>query len=152
MANERQFKLRTRLVATRGVTEYRQTIGALVVPDDVILELGCEWGTTTRLLAACAREVIGTDVSPECIERARLLQPGLRFEVLDAFDVRAALGLGVVFTVVYIDLSGFSGYRSLLDVIALTNMYATVLCPRLIVAKSGALKQFASRCEAWKSV
>lgn len=88
----------------------------------VVLELGCEWGATSRLLA----------------ERARAAHPDIRFELADGA------------TVVYLDLSGFSGYRSLLDVIALVQMYAVVLRPRLIVAKSGALKHFASRCEAWR--
>ena len=149
MANENQFKLRTRFVATRGVQEYRATIGTLLTLDDVVLELGCEWGSTTALLAERCREVIGTDVSPDCIERARQRHPGIRFEVLDAFDVRAALDLGKPFTKVYFDLSGFSGYRSLLDVIALLTMYATVLRPDTIVRKSGSLKHFAAHCAAW---
>jgi protein-L-isoaspartate O-methyltransferase len=149
MANEQQFKLFTRFLATRGVAEYRATIPALVQPDDVVLELGCAWGTTTALLAQHCREVVGTDVSRECIARARLAHPGLRFEVLDAFDVRAALELGRPFTKVYLDLSGLSGYRSLLDTIALMTGYATVLRPQSIVVKSGALKQFAAHCRAW---
>jgi Methyltransferase domain len=151
MANDRQFKLTTRIVATRGVAEYRATIPVLLRPDDVVLELGCEWGTTTRLLAQSCAHVLGTDVSAECIERARRAHPGLRFEVLDAFDVRSAFDLGPSFSAVYLDLSGFSGYRSLLDVIALVQMYATVLRPRLVVVKSGALKNFASRCRPWRA-
>ena len=78
MANERQFKLRTRFVATRGVQEYRATIEPLVKKEDVVLELGCEWGTTTSLLAQRCRTVVGTDVSPDCIARARRTYPGLR--------------------------------------------------------------------------
>jgi trans-aconitate methyltransferase len=151
VANERQFKLRTRFVATRGVQEYRATIEPLITPDDVVLELGCEWGTTTALLAQRCREVVGTDVSQECIERARCTHPGLRFEVLDAFDVRAALRLDRPFTKVYLDLSGLSGYRALLDVISLITMYATVLRPDTIVVKSGSLKHFAAHCMAWRS-
>src|SRR6266536_6115501 len=149
VANEQQFKLRTRIIATRGVQEYRSTIAALVTRRDIVLELGCEWGSTTRLLAQHCDEVIGTDVSPKCIERARQSHPALRFEVLDAFDVRAALDLGLPFTKVYLDLSGLSSYRALLDVIALTTMYATVLRPDTVVAKSGSLKHFASHCWAW---
>lgn len=116
-----------------------------------MLEIGCEWGTTTRLIAPHCKEVIGTDTSPKVIERARHENPGLRFEVLDGFDVRAALALGRDFTKVYIDMSGLSGYRSLLDVISLLMMYATVLRPQAIVIKSGALKQFASHCIAWRA-
>jgi SAM-dependent methyltransferase len=149
MANDKQFRLRTRFVATRGVKEYRATIPSVVTPDDIVLELRCEFGTTTSLLAQHCREVIGTDVSPEVIDRARRTYPGVRFEVLDAFDVLAALHLGRPFTAVYMDLSGLSGYRSLLAAIALLTMYATVLRPDTVVVKSGALKHFAAHCSAW---
>ncbi|MCC6442109.1 MAG: class I SAM-dependent methyltransferase, partial [Armatimonadetes bacterium] len=106
MANEKQFKLKTKFIATRGVEEYRETIPAWVNENDTVLEIGCEWGTTTVQIAPRCKEVIGTDVSPECIERARQKHPDIRFEVLDAFDVRAALDLGRQFTKVYIDMSG----------------------------------------------
>lgn len=151
MANDNQFKLHTKFIGTRGVKEYRESIAQWVNPRDVVLEIGCEWGTTTALIAPACREVIGTDVSPDCIARARQMHPGLRFEVLDAFDVLAALKLGQEFTKIYIDMSGISGYRSLLDLIALLTMYATVLRPEAIVVKSGALKQFATQCIAWRS-
>ena len=150
MANERQFKLRTKFIGTRGVQEYRDTIPVWVNKDDTVLEIGCEWGTTTVLLAPHCKEVIGTDISRECIERARLSHPGIRFEVLDAFDVRAAMDLGGQFTKIYIDMSGLSGYRSLLDVIALVQMYATVFRPEAVIVKSGALKHFASQCIPWR--
>ncbi|MFL5807748.1 MAG: class I SAM-dependent methyltransferase [Roseiflexaceae bacterium] len=149
MANEQQFKLRTRFIATRGVQEYRATIPYLVQQQDVVLELGCAWGSTTHILATHSHMVVGTDVSPACITRARHEHPELIFAVLDAFDVRAALALGQAFTKIYMDLSGFSSYRALLDVIALMTMYATVFRPEAIVVKSGALKQFASHCRAW---
>ena len=151
MANEKQFKLKTRFIAARNVKEYRETISEWVNQDDVVLEIGCEWGTTTVLIAPHCKEVIGTDVSPDCIERARKQHPRLRFEVLDGFDVRAALAFGRQFTKVYIDMSGLSGYRSLLDAISLLTMYATVLRPEAIVIKSGALKRFASLCSPWRS-
>lgn len=150
MANEKQFKISTKFVATRGVREYRETISDWVTEEDVVLEIGCEWGTTTAQLARKAREVVGTDISLECIARARELHPDIRFEVLDAFDVRAALEKGCSFSKIYIDVSGLSGYRSLLDVISLLQMYATVLRPDAIVIKSGALKQFASLCIPWR--
>lgn len=151
MANERQYKSRTRIVATRGVREYRATIPTVVGSRDVLLETGCEWGTTTTLLAQHARQVVGTDISPDCIDRARKLRPELDLRVLDAYDVRAALDFGLPFNVIYIDLSGLSGYRGLLDLIALVNVYATVLRPDTIVVKSGALKHFSEHCTAWRS-
>ena len=148
--SEKQFRVRTKFIATRNVKEYRETIPEWVKKSDVVLEIGCEWGTTTVLIAPHCREVIGTDVSPECIETARRRHPDTRFEVLDAFDVRAAAELGRKFTKVYLDMSGLSGYRALLDVIALLTMYATVLRPEAIIVKSGALKHFASNCIAWQ--
>ncbi|MFP4055337.1 MAG: class I SAM-dependent methyltransferase [Candidatus Brocadiia bacterium] len=150
MGSASSRKLPTQFVATDGVKEYRATIPHWVNADDVVLELGCEWGTTTVVLAERAAEVVGTDVSPACIERARRAHAGIRFEVLDGFDVRAALDLGRPFTKVYIDISGLSGYRSLLDTIALLEAYANVLRPEAIVVKSKALKRFAARCHPWR--
>jgi methyltransferase family protein len=149
MANDNQFRTRTAFVATRGVREYRATIPDLLRRDDVVLEVGCEWGTTTAALAQHAGSVLGTDVSRECVTRAGAMHADLEFGVLDAFDLRAVLDLRRPFTAVYMDLSGLSGYRGLLDLIALLNAYATVVAPRLIVVKSGALKHFAQQCTAW---
>ncbi len=48
MAHKNQlFESRTEFIATRGVKEYRETIPTWVTADDVVLEIGCEWGTTT---------------------------------------------------------------------------------------------------------
>ncbi len=149
--SEKQLKLNTKFIGTRRVKEYRESIPVWVNEDDVVLEIGCEWGTTTTIIAQYCKEVIGTDISPECIERARGRYPDLRFEVLDGFDARAALDLDKQFTKIYIDISGLSGYRSLLDVISLLTMYATVFRPEAIVVKSGALKHFALHCIAWQS-
>ena len=147
MPNDRQFQVKTKIVATRDVKGYRGTIAEFVREDDVLLEIGCEWGTTTRLLAERAGCVLATDISRECIERAAEANPTLTFAVLDAFDLRALLALDRHFTVIYIDVSGLSGFRSTLDVLALLNSYASLLAPRVIVVKSGALVNLAKRLE-----
>src|SRR5215470_6433085 len=149
MANDNQFRSRTRIVATRGVREYRETIPSLIRTEDVVLEAGCGWGTTTAVLARHAQAVLGTDVSRECIVRAQDRYPTLDFRVMDAFDLRAVLDLAQPFSAVYVDLSGLSGYRGLLDLIALLYTYTAMLEPRVIVVKSGALKHFAQHCQAW---
>lgn len=143
-------KVRTLYIATQGVKEYRATIPMYVKPNDVVLEVGCEWGTTTVLLAEQCREVIGVDIGKEPIERARERHPGIRFEQMDAYDMRAILSLGRRFTKAYVDLSGLSGYHSLLDLLSLLNMYTAVLRPEVIVVKSSALKRLAQRCIAWQ--
>ena len=155
MPNNQQFKLRTKFIGTRDVHEYRQTIAAWVDEQDTILEIGCEWGTTTVKLAPACQRVVGTDVSQDCIDRARKQYPECEFAVLDAFDARAAVDLAreldiEQFHKIYIDMSGFSGYRSLLDTISLLTMYATILRPEAIIIKSASLKHFANLCEPWR--
>ena len=144
-----QARTGTKFVATRGVDEFRASIPEWVTADDTVLEIGCEWGTTTKLIHPVARYVLGTDVSQKCIDKAKEIHPHIEFGVLDGFDVLAALSLGKRFNKVYIDISGLSGYRSQLDVISLLKAYETVLKPDAIVIKSGALKHFASHYIAW---
>lgn len=151
MANENQFKLNTAFIATRGVEEYRQTIPIWVRPEDTILEIGCEWGTTSTLIHSVCQNIIATDISLDCIKVARAKYPEIRFETLDAWNIRQAMNLGNKFTKIYIDMSGLSSYRALLDVISLMNMYASVFDPEAIIIKSGSLKQFAKNCVAWRS-
>ncbi|EKE00330.1 MAG: hypothetical protein ACD_22C00047G0016 [uncultured bacterium] len=151
MANDKQYKIKTKYIGTRGVDEFRATIAEWVKPDDVILEIGCEWGTTSVLIAEKCKNLVATDVSSECIERAKKTYPGIRFETLDIYDIKAAMALNMKFTKIYVDVSGFSGYRSLLDVLSVLNMYASVFEPEAIIIKSGAIKQFARNLVAWES-
>ncbi|MDP1743269.1 MAG: class I SAM-dependent methyltransferase [Candidatus Amesbacteria bacterium] len=152
MANENQFKLFTKFIATRGVEEYRQTIPIWVRPEDSILEIGCEWGTTSNQIWQGCKSLIATDISLDCISVARIKYPQIRFETLDAFNIQQAMRFGTNFTKIYIDMSGLSSYRALLDVISLLNMYASVFGPEAIIIKSGSLKQFARNCSVWKSL
>ena len=110
MANEQQFKLFTKFIATRGVEEYRQTIASWVNPEDTILEIGCEWGTTSVLISQICKNLIATDISKDCIKVAREKYPEIKFATLDAFDIQAAMKLGDKFTKIYIDMSGLSSY------------------------------------------
>jgi hypothetical protein len=79
------------------------------------------------------------------------MRPGLDFRVLDAFDVRSVHDLGLPISKVYMDLSGLSGYRGLLDLIALIQSYAGIVRPDTVVVKSGALKHFARCCSPWQA-
>ncbi len=150
MANEQQYKLRCLFVGTRGVEEYRQSIARYIQPQDRVLEIGCEWGTTSTLIFERCKNLIATDISAECIAQAQQKHPEIRFETLDVYDIQKAMSFNVDFNKMYIDVSGLSGYRSLLDVIALLNMYASVFSLEVIVIKSGSLKNFAKNCVAWK--
>jgi hypothetical protein len=151
MANDSQYKLKTLFVGTRGVKEFRASIAKYVEPDDKILEVGCEWGTTSELIYRKCKNLIATDISPKCIERARKMRPDIHFEVLDVYDISKAMSFGMDFNKMYIDVSGLSGYRSVLDVLALLNMYASVFKMDVIVIKSGALKDLGKRVIPWRS-
>ena len=152
MANENQFKLKTKYIATRGVEEFRQTIETWVKPDDSILEIGCEWGTTSVLIWEKCKNLIATDISIDCVTEARKKHPEIDFRTLDAFNIKEAMKLGSRFTKIYIDMSGLSSYRALLDVIALLNQYAAIFEPEAIIIKSGSLKNFAKNCLAWRNI
>jgi SAM-dependent methyltransferase len=49
-----------------------------------VLDLGCAAGAITHYLSTFGCDVVGVDLEPLAIERARLLFPGLRFEIADA--------------------------------------------------------------------
>src|SRR5436305_13452051 len=53
-------------------------------PDERILDLGCGTGHLTRQIADRGASVIGIDVSPDMVERARAQYPGLDFRLMDA--------------------------------------------------------------------
>jgi len=150
VANEKQYKLKTLYVGTRGVQEYRVSIPQFIKPEDKVLEVGCEWGTTSEILYKYSQNLIATDISPKCIKRAKSMRPNIHFDTLDVYDLKRAMSFGVDFNKMYIDVSGLSGYRSLLDVVSLLDRYASVFPLEVIVIKSGALKDFAKRCIAWE--
>lgn len=78
------------------------------------------------------------------------MRPNIRFEILDVFDIKKAMSFGIDFNKVYIDVSGLSGYRSLIDVLSLLNMYASVFNLEAIVVKSGSLKELGKRLVVWE--
>lgn len=150
MANEQQYKLKTLLVGTRGVEEYRASIPRYIKPKDKVLEIGCEWGTTSEVLYKYSKNIVATDINLKCIQQAKQMRPQIQFETLDVYDMKKAMSFNIPFNKMYIDVSGLSGYRSLLDVIALLDLYSSVFPMEVIVIKSGALKNFAKRCIEWK--
>lgn len=63
-----------------------------------ILDVGCGTGHLTAEIAVSGAEVVGIDSSEEMIGEARKKHPGLRFEVMDAREIRLGEHLDAVFS------------------------------------------------------
>lgn len=135
----------TKIIITKGVKEYRQTISRYINKKDLILEIGFAWGTTTNLLAKACRRVIGIDKG-ESYFTAIKQYPGLKLYKIDGFNISEVINLRVKFNKIYIDISGC---RGMFDVIKIIQMYESAFKPELIVIKSSRLKRFVARCEVW---
>jgi SAM-dependent methyltransferase len=79
----------------------------------LVLDVGCGPGHIARYLHERGVEVVGIDLSPEMVEVARRLNPGLRFEVGDmaALDVEdaALTGLVAFYSIIHIPREGVPG-------------------------------------------
>ncbi|KAL3931316.1 MAG: hypothetical protein SGARI_004239 [Bacillariaceae sp.] len=168
----------TKIIATVGVQEYRQTIPSVVTKDDFVLEVGCHFGTSTVILHDHAQHCIGADVGSKIIREAQRKYPHVFFRVGNAWktaellrlqqeyydseeyrkeseansdqdDVQSTRQIG--YDVVYVDVGGLSGSDGLLDTIALLSSLKCSLEPRHIVVKSMCLQRLAARLHAyWK--
>ncbi|EKE06164.1 MAG: hypothetical protein ACD_19C00068G0001, partial [uncultured bacterium] len=92
---------RTKIIVTKGVTEYRQTIEKYIGVEDVVLEIGFAWGTTTRILQEKCKKVIGVDKSVSYFTAIEQY-PELELYQIDAFDISKIISLGVQFNKIYI--------------------------------------------------
>lgn len=67
-------------------------------PGERIVDLGCGTGTLAAGIAARGADVLGIDADPAMIEAARAAHPGLRFEVVSAYDFTTDTPLDAVFS------------------------------------------------------
>lgn len=134
-----------KIILTKGVKEYRQTIKNYITPQDTVLEIGFAWGTTTELLSKVCKHVVGIDKG-ESYFKAIKQYPKLELYKIDCFNIREVLALGYKFNKIYIDISGC---RELNTMIKIVKMYEQVFKPELIVVKSSKLKRLVAKCEVW---
>ncbi|MBI4821937.1 MAG: methyltransferase domain-containing protein [Deltaproteobacteria bacterium] len=66
-----------------------------------ILDLGCGLGDSTDHLARQGRKVVGIDLSPRLVARARERFPNVTFEVGDQFTARPAAGLVSFYSLIH---------------------------------------------------
>mmetsp|Transcript_18362 Transcript_18362/g.42880 ORF Transcript_18362/g.42880 Transcript_18362/m.42880 type:complete len:261 (-) Transcript_18362:12-794(-) len=139
------------MVVCEEVGEYRAAALQLVAPSDVVLEVGCHVGATTKVIASVAKAVIGLDQKAMLVEQARINYPHIRFEVGDAFEAQFVLSLQKSvhpdrFSKVFVDISGS---RDLTTVTRLLVMYESILKPDLIILKSQAMKRLLLKGQLW---
>lgn len=60
-----------------ALATFGELLSVEIQADDRVLEIGCSIGRMTRAIAARAESVIGLDLSPEMLARAKRLNPGL---------------------------------------------------------------------------
>ncbi len=135
----------SRIILTKGVKEYRQTIPYCITNQDTVLEIGCAWGTTSNLLSKYAGTVVAIDKGAS-LPTARETYPHVHFEQFDGFDIASVIRLNLNFTKVYIDISGC---REITAIIKMIRIYEAVFSPEIIVVKSSKLKYFVEKCKIW---
>jgi len=169
------------IISTVGVDEYRRTIPYTVQGGDSVLEVGCHFGRTTRLLHDAAKfqedgktqqqsssgYCIGVDIGPKIIASAKKQYPDIHFAVGNAWRTLELLKLKNEVThddeipnelslwgyeVVYADIGGLSGSDGLLESLTFLDSLANALEPRFIVIKSMCMKRLSSRLCAFSEV
>lgn len=102
-----------RAVLLCGETDsFRALSRSMVLPTDVVMEIGCSYGGATALLASRAKSVIAVDVSGDALSRAATecaSHSNVRFERIDVvrdparlLDDAVASGVSIVF----VDING----------------------------------------------
>ncbi len=142
---EKNLHHQTKIIITKGVKEYRETIQKYITNQDTVLEIGFAWGTTTKLLEQQCKHVVGIDKG-ESYYTAVQSYPELELYKIDGFNIRKVLDLGYNFNKIYIDISGCREINTVIDIV---NMYKGTFHPELIIVKSSRLKRFVAQCELW---
>jgi len=141
------------IIAGVKVDEYRKTIPFTVREDDAILEVGCHFGRTTKLLDDAGRHCIGVDIGPKIIKNARKQYPNIQFAVGDAWKTLQLIKLRknlamedeLGYDIVYADIGGLSGADGHLESLSLLDSIGHALEPRCIIIKSVCMRSLASR-------
>lgn len=142
------------LIPSVGVDEYRRTIPYVVQESssssDSVIELGCHYGRTTKLLHDVTARCIGVDIGSKIIQHAKRQYPDIEFHVASAWSTLELLKLSnsnTGFDIVYADIGGLSGPDGLLETLALLDALGNALQPKFIVIKSLCLQQFSAKLQ-----
>lgn len=65
---------------------------------ELIVDFGCGTGDLAAQIAASGAQVLGVDISPEMVERARIKYPKLKFQCADGMNWKPERGYDAVFS------------------------------------------------------
>ena len=148
------------IIAGVKVGEYRKTIPFTVRKDDAILEVGCHFGRTTKILHDAGKYCIGVDIGPKIIKNAKKQYPEIPFAVGDAWKTMQLLKFKKTlmeddemgYDLVYADIGGLSGADGHLESLSLLDSLGYALEPRCIVIKSTCMRGLASKLKFFPDI
>eukprot|EP01080_Neovahlkampfia_damariscottae_P006546 gene6546-10552_t len=118
--------------------EYRRMAKTQIDKNDLVLEIGSDFGETTKFLHEICKKVIGIDKSKVHVERAKKMHPEIQFECLDVFlKIEKFKEIGKGCNKIFIDINGNREYQSVIDLIILVK---DLFKPEMIFVKSKKLK------------
>jgi hypothetical protein len=151
------------IIAGVKVGEYRKTIPFTVRKEDAILEVGCHFGRTTKILHDAGKYCIGVDIGPKIIKNAKKQYPEIPFAVGDAWKTMQLLKFKTTlmqdnndnemgYDLVYADIGGLSGADGHLESLSLLDSLGYALEPRCIVIKSTCMRALASKLKFFPDI
>jgi len=124
------------LIIVSSARYYRKLAGNEVNKTDLVLEVGCSTGETTRILAQRASRVVALDHSRGMVTRTRETigdDAGVEVCHLDGRDLKGILDLIPKPDVIFLDMGGT---QLLGNTAAILRSYLHVFNPRLYVVRS----------------
>ena len=97
--------------------------------------------------------VIGVDIGPAIIAKARKRSPSIQYECMSAWETEDLLSLGVPFDVILVDVGGLSGHDCVLDSVALLMQlcYAFKSSVKFVIIKSKCMRDLSKTFVGWHS-
>ena len=133
---------RCELILCGNVGTYRRYARDLPRPEDIVIELGCADGQTTRYLARRAALVVAVDAAPKVVSAARernLGRDNIHFVAADADEVGRVAAVTGAADLLFVDVGGSSppwiGYK-------LAKQYRDMFLPRAVILRSKELNDF----------
>jgi SAM-dependent methyltransferase len=132
------------LIVVSCVEHYRRLARDKVRAEDLVLEIGCSTGQTTRALAQSGARVLAVDCSREILDKARGHLAGrgnVELVRIDGRDLGSLKRLAPDPDVIFLDIGG----TALVDNVAgLLRQCLRTFSPRLIVVRNYELAELAS--------